>query len=61
MLQNARLTAFTVFEILRENQQGEGNYTAPPGIPPLPPGLNHLQTINGIGYLPERFFSEYLI
>ena len=24
MRQNARVTAFTVFELLRENQQGEG-------------------------------------
>ena len=26
MLQNARVTAFTVFELLRENQQGKKNY-----------------------------------
>ena len=24
MLQNARITAFTVFELLKENQQGDG-------------------------------------
>ena len=31
MLQNARITAFTVFELLKENQQGEG------GVKLLPP------------------------
>ena len=31
MLQNARVTAFTVSELLRENQQeGEGKITPPP-------------------------------
>ena len=31
MLQNARITAFTVFELLKENQQGKG------GVKLLPP------------------------
>ena len=30
MLQNCRVTAFTVFELLRENQLGGGNYPPPP-------------------------------
>ena len=31
MLQNARITAFTVSELLRGNQQGEGgDYPSPP-------------------------------
>ena len=30
MLQNARITAFTVSELLRGNQQGEGGITPPP-------------------------------
>ena len=30
MLQNAKVTAFTVFELLRENQQGEGVKLPPP-------------------------------
>ena len=34
MPQNARVTAFTVCELLRENQQGGLNYP-----PPLPPRL----------------------
>ena len=32
MLQNARVTAFTVFELLRENQLGEGKITQPTQI-----------------------------
>ena len=36
MLQNAIATAFTVFELLRENQKEGQNYAAPPP-PPLPP------------------------
>ena len=31
MLQNARITAFTISELFRENQQGKG------GTPPSPP------------------------
>ena len=30
MLQNARVTAFTVSKLLRENQQGEGVKITPP-------------------------------
>ena len=30
MLQNARVTAFTVSELLRENQQGGGGELSPP-------------------------------
>ena len=30
MLQNARVTAFNVSELLRENQQGEGGKITPP-------------------------------
>ena len=30
MLQNARATAFTVSELLRENQQGKGGELPPP-------------------------------
>ena len=35
MLQNARVTAFTVSELLRENQQGGGRVKLSP-LPPLP-------------------------
>ena len=35
ILQNARVTAFTISELLRENQQGMGVVSPPP--PPLPP------------------------
>ena len=44
MLQNARVTAFTISELLRENQQGY-NY-----LPPLPPpklGLKMQMAVNG--------------
>ena len=35
MLQNSKVTAFTVSELLRENQQGEaGNYPCPTQIKP---------------------------
>ena len=34
MLQNARVTAFTVSEMLRENPLG-GNFTPPPSPPPI--------------------------
>ena len=34
MLQNTRVAAFTVFELLRENQQG-GKITLPPAAPRL--------------------------
>ena len=37
MLPNARVTAFTVFELLTENQQGGG--ITPPPHRPTPPGL----------------------
>ena len=38
MLQNARVTVFTVSELIRENQQlGVGNFTPPP--PPPQPRL----------------------
>ena len=39
MLQNARVTAFTVFELLRENQQGgwEGGWGKGGGKITLPP------------------------
>ena len=39
MLQNARVTAFTVSKLLRENQQGEGVKITPP--PPPPPRHTH--------------------
>ena len=32
MLQNARVTAFTVSKLLRENQQGEGVKITPPPL-----------------------------
>ena len=35
MLHNARVTAFTVSELLRENQQGEGLKLPPPHRPRL--------------------------
>ena len=44
MLENVRVTAFVVFELLRENQQDRGNYAPPPPPPPLDParlGLNN--------------------
>ena len=34
MLQNARVTAFTVSELLKENQQGGGSVKLPPPPPP---------------------------
>ena len=37
MLQNARATAFTNSELLRENQQGKGGELPPPA--PSPPRL----------------------
>ena len=45
MLQNSRVTAFTVFQLLRENQLGEGGKITPR---PTPPGLgltSELRTI----------------
>ena len=38
MLQNARVTAFTVSELLRENQQGGGGVEL---LPPHPDGVSH--------------------
>ena len=38
MLQNARVTAFAVSELLRENQQWEGKF-----IPPAPPRLGLIE------------------
>ena len=50
MLQNARVTAFTVSELLRENQQG---LPPPPPFPPPPPpppplrlGLSYMSSIS---------------
>ena len=40
MLENVRVTAFVVFELLRENQQDRGNYAPPPPPPPPPPPLD---------------------
>ena len=40
MLENVRVTAFVVFELLRENQQDRGNY-APPPLDPARLGLNN--------------------
>ena len=37
MLQNAMITAFTISELLKENQQGKGVKISPP--PPFPPRL----------------------
>ena len=37
MLQNSRVTAFTVFELFRGNQLGVGKITPPPPPPPHPP------------------------
>ena len=37
MLQNVRVTAFTVSELLRENQQREENLSPP--LPPLTPQI----------------------
>ena len=36
MLQNARVAAFTVFELLRENQQGKEIIVPPPPTPQPP-------------------------
>ena len=36
MLQNARVTAFTVSELLKENQHGVGIKLPPAPPPPLP-------------------------
>ena len=48
MLQNAWVAAFTVSELLRENQQGgRGEYVIPSPLPPLsppPPRLGLKQT-----------------
>ena len=40
MLQNARVTAFTVSKLLREKQQGDGVK-----IPPPPPPPRHTHTL----------------
>ena len=42
MLQNARVTAFTVSKLLRENQQGDGVKITPP---PPPPPYTHTHTL----------------
>ena len=46
MLQNARVTAFTVSELLRENQQGLTPPPPPPPPPPLRLGLSHMSSIS---------------
>ena len=43
MLQNAKVTAFTVFELLRVNQQGMGGKITPPPPPRL--GLGNFQKL----------------
>ena len=45
MLQNARVTVFTVSEILRENQQCSGGKTPPP------PPLQHTQIRVKVDYI----------
>ena len=51
MLQNARFTAFTIFELLRENQRGGGgeNY-------PLPPPMLGLKEIHYFFKWPLHIF-----
>ena len=44
MLHNARVTAFTVSELLRENQQGQGKI--PPPNPPSQIRLNDLNSLS---------------
>ena len=48
MLQNSRVTAFTVFELLRENQLGGGGVILPPrlGLNVDPSNLVFLKTYN---------------
>ena len=46
MLQNARVTAFIVSELLRENQQGEGVSLPPPLAPPPILGLTAVSTFS---------------
>ena len=40
MLQNARVAAVTVSELVRENQQGEGGVKLPAPLPPIQIGVN---------------------
>ena len=51
MPQNARDTAFTVFELLRENQQG-GKITTTPPPPPRPLRLR-------LSLTPYVYFSQH--
>ena len=48
MLPNSRVTAFTVFELLRENQLGGGGKITPPHPPRL--GLNEIRNNSSISY-----------
>ena len=50
MLQNARVTTFTVFELLRKNKTGEGVE-----LPPLPPSpLNQIR-VKAVSYFCKKF------
>ena len=51
MLRNVRVTAFTMFELLRENQLGEGGKVTPPPPPPLPPTPTEIRVNTKLIYI----------
>ena len=52
MLQNSRVTTFSVFELLRENQPGGGGKITP--RPPLPPPTPRLVLRTSIDFFPAK-------
>ena len=53
MLQNSRVTAFTVFELSRENQKGEGKIT------PLPsPGRTQIKVVGKMKTIILKYFRK---
>ena len=57
MVQNSRVTAFTVFELLRENQLGRGGVKLPPSSPRL--GLTKM--LEDLPNLDEQMALQYCI
>ena len=53
MLQNSRVTAFTVFELSRENQKGEGKITPFPS-----PGRTQIKVVGKMKTIILKYFRK---